>query len=70
MVCTDKTGTLTAGEMKVEAIHVDGRTLEVTGIGYEPEGEFRLDGEVITTARLRPPRPGEHSSEVRTDVDR
>ena len=31
---------------------------------------IRLDGEVITTARLRPPRPGEHSSEVRTDVDR
>jgi Ca2+-transporting ATPase len=44
VICTDKTGTLTKGEMTVQRIHVDGKSINVTGIGYAPEGEFRLDG--------------------------
>jgi len=34
VICTDKTGTLTVGEMTVRALHVAGRTYEVTGEGY------------------------------------
>ncbi len=41
VVCTDKTGTLTAGEMTVSVVVVDGREIEVTGTTYEPIGEFR-----------------------------
>ena len=38
VICTDKTGTLTKGEMTVRKIHVDGKTIDVTGTGYESEG--------------------------------
>jgi Ca2+-transporting ATPase len=44
VVCTDKTGTLTAGEMAVSVIVIDGREIAVTGTTYEPNGEFR-DGD-------------------------
>jgi Ca2+-transporting ATPase len=46
VICSDKTGTLTKGEMTVRKVHVHGRTVEVTGAGYAPEGEFKgLDPE-------------------------
>jgi Ca2+-transporting ATPase len=48
-VCTDKTGTLTAGEMTVSVVVVDGREIAVTGTTYEPTGEFR-DGDRTTRA--------------------
>jgi len=41
VLCTDKTGTLTAGEMTVTSVWAGGRTWEVTGRGYRPEGEIR-----------------------------
>ncbi len=43
VICSDKTGTLTKGEMTVRKIYVDGRIVKVTGVGYEAEGEFLLD---------------------------
>ncbi|MDH7500974.1 MAG: HAD-IC family P-type ATPase, partial [candidate division NC10 bacterium] len=40
VICTDKTGTLTKNEMTVRALY-DGETVyEVTGAGYQPEGEI------------------------------
>ncbi|WOJ91168.1 HAD-IC family P-type ATPase [Methylocapsa polymorpha] len=44
VICTDKTGTLTVGQMTVRALFVGGRAYEVTGEGYGPEGEIRFDG--------------------------
>ena len=44
VICTDKTGTLTVGEMTVRALYVAGQTYEVTGEGYEPNGEVRFEG--------------------------
>jgi magnesium-transporting ATPase (P-type) len=45
VICTDKTGTLTRNEMTVTSVHLaDGRLLEVTGAGYEPEGSLTLAG--------------------------
>jgi Ca2+-transporting ATPase len=44
VICTDKTGTLTVGEMTARALYVDGRSYEVTGEGYGPEGEVRFEG--------------------------
>lgn len=42
VVCADKTGTLTKGEMTVRRIYADGKTIGVSGTGYEPKGEFRV----------------------------
>ncbi len=47
-ICSDKTGTLTQNEMTVRKIHVNGKTIDVDGVGYEPEGGFYLKGTEIT----------------------
>ena len=44
VICSDKTGTLTKGEMTVRRIFVDGRFVEVSGTGYDLEGAFRWIG--------------------------
>jgi len=41
VICSDKTGTLTKGEMTVRKIFCDGGFIEVTGVGYDPSGDFR-----------------------------
>jgi len=46
-ICSDKTGTLTQDQMTVRRIYVDGKLIDVTGVGYEPEGEFYLDGTAL-----------------------
>lgn len=40
VICSDKTGTLTKGEMTVKKVYAQGRLFEVTGVGYEPRGNF------------------------------
>ena len=40
VICTDKTGTLTKGEMTVRKLHFGGRTVEVGGAGYASEGSI------------------------------
>jgi Ca2+-transporting ATPase len=40
VICSDKTGTMTKGEMTVQRIYVNDKTIKVVGIGYEPKGEF------------------------------
>ena len=40
VICSDKTGTLTKSEMTVRRIWLSGDIIEVTGVGYEPKGEF------------------------------
>ncbi len=46
-ICSDKTGTLTTNQMTVTTIVTHGRTFEVTGTGYAPRGEIRLDGRPV-----------------------
>jgi Ca2+-transporting ATPase len=46
-ICTDKTGTLTRDEMTVRAVYVGNELLDVSGAGYEPEGEFLRAGRAI-----------------------
>ncbi len=46
VICSDKTGTLTKGEMTVRKILNWGSLKEVTGVGYAPVGDFK-DPEII-----------------------
>jgi len=47
VICSDKTGTLTKGEMTVRRIYANNKFVEVTGVGYEPNGELRQGDSVI-----------------------
>lgn len=42
VICTDKTGTLTANQMTVRRIWMPGLELEVDGVGYAPAGAVRV----------------------------
>ncbi|MEJ2066516.1 MAG: HAD-IC family P-type ATPase, partial [Deltaproteobacteria bacterium] len=44
VICSDKTGTLTQDQMTVRRLWVADKTIEVTGVGYEPRGAFSLTG--------------------------
>ncbi|MCX8021264.1 MAG: cation-translocating P-type ATPase, partial [Syntrophorhabdaceae bacterium] len=41
VICSDKTGTLTKGEMTVRRLFFNGKKIEVSGSGYEPKGELK-----------------------------
>jgi Ca2+-transporting ATPase len=47
VICSDKTGTLTKGEMNIRTIQTDDAIFKVEGEGFTPEGEFLHDGERI-----------------------
>ncbi len=47
VICSDKTGTLTQNVMTVTEVWTDGKTVNITGTGYVPEGNFILDGKKI-----------------------
>ena len=43
-VCSDKTGTLTQNQMTAVRLYVGGQVIEVSGSGYDPEGQFQIGG--------------------------
>jgi len=47
VICADKTGTMTKGEMTVRKIYIEGEMVTVSGVGYEPKGEFQREGERV-----------------------
>jgi Ca2+-transporting ATPase len=47
VICTDKTGTITKGEMTVKKLWVNTRVVEVSGVGYTPAGKFSCDGKAL-----------------------
>ncbi len=55
VICTDKTGTLTQNEMTVREAWIAGQHFTLSGVGYEPKGEFHLapSGRAVPSAELR-----------------
>lgn len=51
VICTDKTGTLTKGEMTIQQIYVSDIAHRVSGIGYEPEGVVDEPADVTDVLR-------------------
>jgi len=47
VICTDKTGTITKGEMTAKKIWVKNEVVEVSGVGYTPIGEFTCNGKAL-----------------------
>jgi len=47
VICSDKTGTLTKGEMTVQRVYINDQLIKVSGVGYEPEGEFLAGNQKI-----------------------
>jgi magnesium-transporting ATPase (P-type) len=73
IICADKSGTLTQNQMTVREVWVAGHKLQVTGVGYEPKGQFQhlpMDNHIekdlfalleaalcCNNARINPPTP-------------
>lgn len=54
VICSDKTGTITKNQMTVRRLWAGGQTREVSGEGYQPDGELRSpEGEAVE----KPPEP-------------
>ncbi|MFC4766078.1 calcium-transporting P-type ATPase, PMR1-type [Effusibacillus consociatus] len=47
VICSDKTGTLTQNMMTVQQLWVNGQFYDITGNGFEPDGEFQLAGKKV-----------------------
>jgi magnesium-transporting ATPase (P-type) len=50
VICSDKTGTLTRNEMTVTSVVTASHRFDVSGVGYQPQGEFTLDVDDIAPA--------------------
>jgi magnesium-transporting ATPase (P-type) len=48
VICSDKTGTLTCNEMTAKSVFVNNKLFTVDGVGYKPQGDFKLAGETTT----------------------
>ncbi len=53
VICTDKTGTITEGQMTVRKIWTSGGVFDVSGEGYEPEGAVYLKDEELSASERK-----------------
>ncbi|MEI7749721.1 MAG: cation-transporting P-type ATPase [Candidatus Moraniibacteriota bacterium] len=51
-VCTDKTGTVTKNELSVQKIILGTEEYGLSGVGYEPKGDFSFDGKLVNPSGI------------------
>jgi len=64
-ICTDKSGTLTQNQMTVREIWVARQQIILSGVGYNPQGEFRYQGNRSLVPLEPPPTAGDQFAAVR-----
>jgi Ca2+-transporting ATPase len=52
VICSDKTGTITEGQMTVRMVWIDGQVFTATGEGYGPEGAVTQEGIPVQTQEM------------------
>ncbi len=52
VICTDKTGTLTESEMTVTQLYANGESYDLTGTGYETDGQVERDGQPVESGAV------------------
>jgi P-type Ca2+ transporter type 2C len=50
IICSDKTGTITKGEMTIKNVYANDTMYSVSGVGYETDGEFYLAEKKVDAA--------------------
>ncbi len=56
VICTDKTGTITMGEMTAKEIFLDDKLFNITGVGYKADGNFIQNNKKIDIQKNIPLR--------------
>jgi P-type Ca2+ transporter type 2C len=54
VICSDKTGTLTENRMTVRKVYAGESFVDVKGSGYDPHGNFLLNGREIDPQKINP----------------
>ena len=54
IICADKTGTITKGEMTVKQMVAGDKFFDITGVGYETTGDFLYNGQKIDVQKNIP----------------
>jgi len=52
IICSDKTGTITKNQMTITEIFSDNQIIKVSGVGYEPKGNFYVNDKEINPKQL------------------
>jgi P-type Ca2+ transporter type 2C len=47
VICSDKTGTITKGEMTVKKVYVDNKKYDLSGTGYNGKGNFSINNKQV-----------------------
>lgn len=53
VICSDKTGTLTQNEMTAVRLYTGNMVYDVSGVGYNPTGEFKLGNKKIQVSKSK-----------------
>ena len=53
IICADKTGTITKGEMTAKKIFLDNKLIEITGVGYEGKGDFLVGEAKLNSSKYK-----------------